>query len=165
MGDRLSKSQRCLHRSGGLGQGLPAKIAIKFAKILCLGLFKQALREEIAKRCVVLMQRVHRHTVGGRASRLGQALAKRVVRLVGDADPIDSAKHYRLCLAKQHHAPATQRHRVQPHHRVVGHHVANRRRGIDIKRGHPQRLSRRTEHPQRRRKQNRQRQPDGTPEN
>ena len=107
MGDGLGKSQRCLYRNGNLGQGLPAKITVEFPKILCLGLLEQALGEEIAKWCVVLMQSVNRHAVGSRPSRLRQSLTKRVMRLVGNADPIDSTKHYRRCLAKQHYSPAS----------------------------------------------------------
>ena len=130
-----------------------------------LGLLQQVFRSEINQWRVVLVQRVHGHAVGGCAGRLGQALAKGVVRLIGNADPIDSAKHDRLRLTKQHHSPATQRHRVQPHHRVVSHHVAKRRRGIDVERGHAQWHNLGTGHPHCARKQKSQRNPNDTSEN
>ena len=161
MGHRLGQRQRSLHSGSGLGQGCTAKIAVEPAEVPGLGLLEQPFRSEIAGRRIVLVQRVHGHTLGRRAGGLGQARAKLVVRLVGNTQPVDGAQHDGFRLAKQHDAPATQCHRVQPHHRVVSHHVAKRRRGVDVERGHAQRLIRRSEHPERARKQNRHRKPDG----
>ena len=138
--------------AAGPGQGLPTEISVQTAKVFGLGLLKQALRKKITDRRIVLVQRVHGHALGCRAGGLGQVLAKNIMRLVGDAKPVNGTEHDWFRLAKQHHATATQRHGIDSDHRVVGHHVTKWRGGIDVKGGHAQRLIRRSEQPERTRK-------------
>ena len=61
---------------------------------------------EIAAGCVVLMQRMHGDAIARRAGSLGQHLAKLVVPLVGDADPVDGAEDNRLAGAEDHDTTA-----------------------------------------------------------
>jgi len=90
---------------------------------------------EIASGRIVLMHRMHGHAGRHGPGRLGEFGAKRLVPLVGDADPVHRAEHDRLLRARQHDPAAAERQVVEALDGVVGHGRPERRRGVDIEGG------------------------------
>jgi hypothetical protein len=72
-------------------------------------LLEETLRAEIAARRVVLMQRVHRHTIHRRARAFGQGFPKRVMSLIADAHPVECAKHDWIASSQQYHTTRRER--------------------------------------------------------
>ena len=88
---------------------------------------------KVTSRRVVLVQCVHRDTIGRRAGGSGQALAKGIVPLVSDSDPIDRAQDNRIAGAEQDDASAPQSQLFDSFDVIIGHHETDRRRRIDVK--------------------------------
>ena len=95
---------------------------------------EQALGAEVTARCIVLMQRVHRHPIRTRVRSFRENLPERVVTLVSNAHPIDCAQYDRLTRSKQNHTPRRQRRDDLLHrfHGTIAKRRAHRRRGIDL---------------------------------
>ena len=96
---------------------------------------KHGVGRKIATRRVMLMQGVNSDAVRRCARGLRESFLEFPLSPGTDPDPIHRAKHDRLALTGQHHAPATQGHIVSLHG-IIGQRTANGRRGIHVKDGH-----------------------------
>ena len=103
------------------------------------GLGGDPLGQEIAARRIVLMQTVDAHAIERRLARRGNRVPPRVMPFVADADPIDGHEHDRLLVVGlQHDAAGRERivHARRRRHEPIAQRRADRRRDIDLERGH-----------------------------
>ena len=93
------------------------------------------LGREVAGGSIVLMYRMHCHTIARCSRRLGQRVAKGVMPFVGYANPVHRAQYDRLVRTEQHNAAATESQFVEPPDRIIGHHRPQGWRRVDVKDG------------------------------
>ncbi len=104
---------------------------------------QDAFRGKVTVRGVVLMQRMHGHPVRRRGCAPGQGIAKGIVALVGNPDPVHRAKHDWLPCAQKDNASRPQPELPVIGHRIISHHRADGRGGVHVEGGHTQAQGRR----------------------
>ena len=88
----LSPGQGLTHRPLQIGDHLPLETTLELVRIGA-GFLQDAFRREVTVRRIVLMQRMHGHPARGGGSGSSKSIAKGIVALIGNADPVHGTKH------------------------------------------------------------------------
>ena len=88
----LSLGQGLTHCPLQIGDHLPLETTLELMRI-GTGFLQDAFRREVTVRRVVLMQRMHGHPARGGGGGSGKSIAKCIVALIGNADPVHGTKH------------------------------------------------------------------------
>jgi len=104
-----------------------------------LGIAQDFLSGKIAVRRIVLMQGVNLHPARDSASSVRQSVTEGVVPFVGNADPINRAKHDGFACTLNNNASRPQPEIPFIRYGIISHVAPHRRSGIDIEGSDPYR--------------------------